>query len=64
MFPYARVGWQVRMECATQHQLDVPLTRDPAVVRAVQNWIAKREAQLHTQHERWGTDDDVKRSDA
>jgi hypothetical protein len=23
----------------------------------VDNWIAKRGAQLHVQHERWGTDD-------
>ena len=28
-----------------------------ARLRSVDNWIAKRGAQLHVQHERWGTDD-------
>ena len=31
--------------------------RDAVRARLVDNWIAKRGAQLHVQHERWGTDE-------
>ena len=57
MFPSGRAGGAVRLECANHHHGETPLPRDVAVLRLVDNWIAKRGAQLHVQHERWGTDD-------
>jgi len=58
MFPYARVKDEVRLECANHHHATAASPRDAGVARSVDNWIAKRGAQLHVQHERWGTDDD------
>lgn len=57
MFPFAVEKSTVRLECANHHHGEAPLPRDAAFRRSVQNWIAKRGAQLHAQHERWGTDD-------
>lgn len=57
LFPYAVEADAVRLECANHHHATVPRPRDAAVLRAVENWIARRGAQLHAQHERWGTDD-------
>ena len=57
MFPTSRTATQVHLDCANRHYCDAPLPRDPALVRLVDNWIARRGAQLHVQHERWGTDD-------
>ena len=57
MFPFGRSGGTVRLECANHHHGQTPLPRDETVLRLVDNWIAKRGAQLHVQHERWGTDD-------
>jgi hypothetical protein len=58
LFPFAILGDHVRLECANRHQATTPLPRDPSVRRAVDGWIARRGAQLHEQHERWGTDDE------
>jgi len=57
MFPYERTPEGVRLECANRHHGIAPPPRDPATLRLVDGWIAKRGAQLHAQHERWGTDD-------
>jgi hypothetical protein len=57
MFAYARAPGEVRLECANQHHAVAREPGDPARARLVDNWIAKRGAQLHVQHERWGTDD-------
>ena len=57
MFAYARSPGEVRLECANHHHSVARVPRDPAIDRLVDNWIAKRGAQLHVQHERWGTDD-------
>ena len=57
MFAYARAPGEVRLECANHHHGLARVPRDPAIDRLVDNWIAKRGAQLHVQHERWGTDD-------
>lgn len=57
MFPTSRAGGHVHLDCANRHYLDAPLPDDPTVVRLIDNWISKRGAQLHVQHERWGTDD-------
>lgn len=58
MFPTSRTAEHVHLDCANRHFGEAPLPRDPAVLRLVDNWIAKRGAQLHVQHERWGTDDE------
>lgn len=57
MFPTSRTATHVHLDCANHHYGEAPLPRDPAVLRIVENWLAKRGAQLHVQHERWGTDD-------
>lgn len=57
MFPFARTPAAVRLECANHHHGEAPLPRDARALQSVDNWIAKRGAQLHAQHERWGTDD-------
>ena len=56
MFPYALAGATVRLECANHHHGEAPLPAERAVRVLVGNWIARRGAQLHAQHERWGTD--------
>ena len=58
LFPQSIGDGQVRLECANRHGADTPLPRDPATLRSVEGWIARRGAQLHEQHERWGTDDE------
>lgn len=58
MFPFARPAGEIRLECANHHHAVARVPRDRALVRIVDNWIAKRGAQLHVQHERWGSDDE------
>jgi hypothetical protein len=57
LFPYARTATTVRLECANHHHAEAALPTDSGVRTSIDNWIAKRGAQLHAQHERWGTDD-------
>jgi hypothetical protein len=57
MFAYARAPGEVRLECANHHHAVAGAPGDTARARLVDNWISKRGAQLHVQHERWGTDD-------
>ena len=63
MFAYARDPDAVRLECANRHHARAALPRIAAIDRVVDNWIAKRGAQLHVQHERWGTDDEKGRDE-
>ena len=63
MFAYERGGGEIRLECANHHHGRAGMPRDAAVGRLVDNWIAKRGAQLHVQHERWGTDDEKGRDE-
>ena len=56
-FAYARTRGEIQLECANHHHAIARVPGDAAVDRLVDNWIAKRGAQLHVQHERWGTDD-------
>lgn len=58
MFAYARGPREIRLDCANRHHATARVPREAAVDRSVDNWIAKRGAQLHVQHERWGTDDE------
>lgn len=57
MFPTSRDAQTVHLDCANHHFADLPYTPEPGVLRLLDNWIAKRGAQLHVQHERWGTDE-------
>jgi hypothetical protein len=57
MFAFARGPEEVRLECANHHHAVAREPHDAVRARLVDNWIAKRGAQLHVQHERWGTDD-------
>lgn len=57
LFPYAMEDEAVRLECANHHHALATLPAGEAARRAVTSWIARRGAQLHAQHERWGTDD-------
>lgn len=57
MFPTSRTATHVHLDCANRHFGEAPLPREPAVLRLIDNWISKRGAQLHVQHERWGTDE-------
>lgn len=58
MFPLSIEGETVHLECANRHHGDAPLPREHAVREAVRSQLARRGAQLHEQHERWGTDDE------
>jgi hypothetical protein len=59
MFPVATNKGDVTLECANRHRVLAPLPDDPKLRRFVQNWVARKGAQLHEQHERWGSDDDA-----
>ncbi|HET8567620.1 MAG TPA: hypothetical protein VFM93_01375 [Candidatus Limnocylindria bacterium] len=61
-FPYAREGRTVSIECANRHHGSAVVRDDVVILRVVDNWIMRRGAQLHEQHERWGTDDLPERS--
>ncbi|MGH2499658.1 MAG: hypothetical protein ACRDF0_06170 [Candidatus Limnocylindria bacterium] len=63
MFPYARTAGLVRLECANHHHAQAAAPREAGLLRAIDNWVAKRGAQLHAQHERWGTDDEEERDE-
>ena len=63
MFAYSRTHDTVRLECANRHHATLPVPPDRALRRLVDNWIAKRGAQLHVQHERWGTDEEKGRDE-
>ena len=53
MMPIGESAETVMLECANRHHLTVSLPSDPAARERVRNWIARRGAQLHAQHERW-----------
>ena len=53
MTPVAIERGQVVLECANRHRATASLPKDPAARERVRNWIARRGAQLHAQHERW-----------
>ena len=63
MFAYERGPDLIHLECANRHRGVARLPEQAVVDRIVNNWIAKRGAQLHVQHERWGTDDEKGRDE-
>jgi hypothetical protein len=53
MFPIAESSETVTLECANRHRATAELPSDRATRGLIDNWIAKKGAQLHVQHERW-----------
>jgi hypothetical protein len=53
MMPVAEEGGSMTLECANRHRHSAEMPADPAARQRVRNWIARRGAQLHVQHERW-----------
>src|SRR2546425_13333349 len=58
MTPVAEDDEQVTLECANRHRQTVLLPTDPAARERIRNWIARRGAQLHVQHERWEVEEE------
>jgi len=58
MFPIAESAESVTLECANRHRLISPLPEDRVLRALIDNWIAKKGAQLHVQHERWESEED------
>ena len=59
MFPVSMTDADVTLECANRHRVAVALPDEPKLRRFVHNWVARKGAQLHEQHERWESDEDV-----
>jgi len=53
MFPIALKNDVVTLECANRHRVTIDLPESPKLRRFVRNWVARKGAQLHEQHERW-----------
>ncbi len=53
MFPMASTAADVTLECANRHRVTIPMPKDPRLRRFVQNWVARKGAQLTGKNERW-----------
>src|ERR1700687_3351739 len=51
LFPVSEPSEAVTLECANRHPAIAPLPDDRAIRALIDNWIAKKGAQLHVQHE-------------
>jgi len=58
MFPVSETSEEVTLECANRHHAKTPLPDDRVMRALIDNWIAKKGAQLHVQHERWEQEED------
>jgi uncharacterized RmlC-like cupin family protein len=58
MFPTSETDATVTLECANRHRATAPLPAERATRTLIDNWIAKKGAQLHAQHERWESEED------
>jgi hypothetical protein len=58
MFPVAETSTTVTLECANRHRLVTDLPTERGTRALIDNWIAKKGAQLHAQHERWEREED------
>ena len=58
MFPIAETTEMVTLECANRHRLVTTLPAERATRALIDNWIAKKGAQLHVQQERWESEED------
>ena len=48
----------VTFECANRHRATEPLPDDAKLRRFIQNWVARKGAQLEEQHKRWEAERD------
>ena len=60
MFPIAESSEKVTLECPNRHRVIIDLPADRVTRALIDNWIAKKGAQLHVQHERWEEEEDEK----
>jgi hypothetical protein len=58
MFPVSESSNAVTLECSNRHRVTSPLPDDRMTRALIDNWIAKKGAQLHVQHERWEQEED------
>ncbi len=58
MFPIAMTEAAVTFECANRHRTTEPLPDDAKLRRFIQNWVARKGAQLEEQHKRWEAERD------
>ncbi len=58
MFPVSESADKVTLECANRHRVTTDLPSDRVTRALIDNWIAKKGAQLHVQHERWESEED------
>ena len=58
MFPIGMSDDEVTLECANRHRVTTELPRDAKLRRFVQNWVARKGAQLDAQHRRWEAEED------
>src|SRR5438477_346400 len=58
MFPVAMTASGVTLECANRHRVVIAVPDDPKLRRFVQNWVARKGAQLDEQHRRWEAERD------
>jgi hypothetical protein len=58
MSPVAETAETVTLECANRHSVITALPADRTTRALIDNWIAKKGAQLHVQHERWEREED------
>ena len=58
MFAVLMTDTTVTLECANRHRAVVAAPLDPKLRRFVQNWVARKGAQLEEQHRRWEAERD------
>jgi len=58
MFPIALIDGRVQLECANRHRVLTAMPDEPRMRRFVQNWVARKGAQLDAQRRRWEADQD------
>ncbi len=57
LIPMDKLDRRVLLECANRHTALVPTPTDHATLQLVDNWLARRGAQIHEQRERWAEDE-------
>ena len=58
MFPIAMTANVATFECANRHRATERLPEDAKMRRFIQNWVARKGAQLEEQHKRWEAEHD------
>ncbi len=57
LIPMDKVDRSIVLECANRHTALVPTPTDRATLQLVDNWLARRGAQIHEQRERWAEEE-------